>query len=104
MSDFNRFFLSDGHGFARIMYVFFLGVVPFISLILFAIYYWRQHRPTLLRKSTKPNAYVPTAVAVAPAYKPHKTKLHITDTKLISSTNPHVLSNSTELFLNISEN
>lgn len=43
---------NDGVGVVRVMYVFFLGVVPFISLILFFVYYWRQNRPLILRKST----------------------------------------------------
>lgn len=38
------------------MYVFFLGVVPFVSLFLFFVYYWRQNRPAFMRKSA--NVYV----------------------------------------------
>lgn len=83
------------------MYVFFLGVVPFISLVLFFVYYLRQNRPLFLRKA--PNVYVPKS-RVKPQHSSTsmhdptlKKKLLITDTKLISTTNPHVLSKSREL-------
>lgn len=75
------------------MYVFFLGVVPTMSLLAFFIYYWRQNRP--FKSFRKPsNVYVPTTTRVA-----RKANLQITVSKLISSTNPHVLSNSTELHI-----
>lgn len=82
----------DGSGFARVLYVFFLGVVPFISISLFLLYYWQQNRGLIIRRV--PTEYVPK--------KPKFTKnnLHISETKLVFSTNPHVLSTSTELILN----
>lgn len=70
--------------------------------MLFFVYYWRQNRALFLRKA--PNVYVPKRQK---NLKPNsfnsmhdtslKKKLLITDTKLISTTNPHVLSKSTEL-------
>lgn len=92
--------LSDGAGIVRVMYVFFLGVVPFISLCLFFIYYWRQNRPQFMRNPV--NVYVENVfkrldcaqqlpneckVHVAMSAKPRPT---IGATTLISSTNPRV--------------
>ncbi|XP_055377516.1 putative uncharacterized protein DDB_G0277255 isoform X2 [Condylostylus longicornis] len=31
-------------GFTRTMYIFFLGVVPFVSIFLFLMYYWKQNK------------------------------------------------------------
>ncbi|XP_031634876.1 disintegrin and metalloproteinase domain-containing protein 19 [Contarinia nasturtii] len=42
----------DGYGFVRVMYVFFLGVVPFIALSLFLFYYWRQNRPWFITQAS----------------------------------------------------
>lgn len=78
------------------MYVFFLGVVPTMSLLAFFIYYWRQNRPFKSFRKPSTNVYVPTT---RESNSTRKANLQITVSKLISSTNPHVLSNSTELHI-----
>lgn len=86
----------DGTGIVRVMYVFFLGVVPFISLSLFFVYYWRQNRPLFLRKSA--NVYVQkrrhaaanASCLLSNATPSDKVKPIISASTLISSTNPRV--------------
>lgn len=83
------------------MYIFFLGVVPTVSLFLFFTYYWKQNRPSLTtRKST--TVYVETTEPIANTTSPtlnKKRKLQITDIKLNSTTNQHALSNSITLLI-----
>lgn len=80
------------------MYVFFLGVVPTMSLLAFFIYYWRQNRPFKSFRKPSSNVYVPTTTT-RESSSTRKAKLQITVSKLISSTNPYILSNSTELHI-----
>lgn len=61
-------------------------------LIGLGVYYWKQNRIKFGRKPS--NVYVENSTEPVP-----KKKLLITGTKLISSTNPHVLTNSRELIL-----
>lgn len=91
------------------MYVFFLGVVPFVSLFLFFVYYWRQNRPAFLRKSA--NVYVQTRYPNGGGVDKfnrdrrtdmtivHKPNLTIGDSKLISCTNPRVINDSHDIVL-----
>lgn len=112
------FAASDGSGFVRVMYVFFLGVVPFVSLFLFFVYYWRQNRPSFLRKSA--NVYVQNVSVISgdggagglvvcrvrrpapkpPAPAPVKSVPIIGSSRLISCTNPRVICDSSEIVLN----
>lgn len=79
------FLILDGYGFVRVMYVFFLGVVPFISLSLLLFYYWRQNRPWFISQATG-NEYVPRKCDKVDEQK----ILQITDKKLVFSTNSEV--------------
>lgn len=83
----NFFFqpILDGYGFVRVMYVFFLGVVPFISLSLFVFFYWRQNRPWFISQ-TSANEYVLKHLHDVKMPK----NLQITDKKLVFSTNAQV--------------
>lgn len=62
-------------------------------IVLFLIYYWRQNLPLLSRKASI--VYVETT---KPNISPKKRQ--ITDKKFIYCTNPHVLSNSNEIYPN----
>lgn len=75
----------------RIMYVFFLGVVPFLILASLFLYYWKQNKPFFISKT--PNLYVESNEKIV------KPKLQISHTTLISCTNPHVYSNCTQLIV-----
>lgn len=102
------------------MYVFFLGVVPFVSLFLFFVYYWRQNRPAFLRKSA--NVYVSNkfnmddgvgvgnaagggtgakrfkrSAPVPPTATGKAMLLIIGQSRLISSTNPNVVCDGREI-------
>ncbi|XP_037026148.1 disintegrin and metalloproteinase domain-containing protein 12 isoform X2 [Bradysia coprophila] len=46
---------NEGSGFVRIMYVFFLGVVPFLILASLFLYYWKQNKPFFMSKT--PNLF-----------------------------------------------
>lgn len=81
---------SGGSGFVRVMFVFFLGVVPFISLSLFILYYCQQNRPWFISQPSA-NEYVPTPNNNIVMRK----ELIITDKKLIFSTNSKVWPNET---------
>lgn len=82
------------------MYVFFLGVVPFISLCLFFFYYLRQNRPQFLRNPA--NVYVrklfkrldvytiPLAKTPSVNVLSRKERPTIGATILVSSTDPRV--------------
>lgn len=75
------------------MYVFFLGVVPFISISLLLMYYWKQNRPWFIAQ-TPTNEYVPNCGEhVVKA----KLIVEITDKKLIFCTNPTLLSSCNEI-------
>lgn len=75
------------------MYVFFLGVVPFISISLLLLYYWRQNRPWFVAEPPI-NEYVPNCGEnVVKA----KLIIEITDKKLIFCTNPKFLSSCNEI-------
>lgn len=78
-------FFAGGNGFVRVMYVFFLGVVPFISLSLILFYYWQQNRPWFISQAPA-HEYVTNS----PDDVLLRNKLKITDTKLIFSTNSKV--------------
>lgn len=75
---------TDGSGFVRVMYIFFLGVVPFIALSLLLFYYWRQNRPWFI---TQANEYVKNEQL--PCVEKSK-NIEISNTKLIFSTNSEV--------------
>lgn len=76
---------ADGSGLMRILYIFFLGVVPFISISLFLMYYWHQNRPWFISQPPT-NEYVSNSQPdVVPREMPT-----ITDHKLVFSTNEEV--------------
>lgn len=75
------------------MYVFFLGVVPFISISLLLLYYWKENRPWFIAQ-TPTTEYVPNCDAnVVKA----KLIVEITDKKLVFCTNPRLLSSCNEI-------
>lgn len=73
----------------RIMYVFFLGVVPFIALSLFLLYYWQQNRPWFISQSPT-NEYVPKIILNNTDSVVLRKNLEITETKLVYSTNSKI--------------
>lgn len=65
-----------------------------MSIIALAVYYYRQNILPSGRKTT--NVYVTDC---EPVFTPPPKRLQISGTRLIYSTNPHILSNSRELIL-----
>lgn len=78
------------------MYLFFLGVVPFISVSLLLLYYWKQNKPFLMMSRPSGNEYVSKFIDE----NENNTRkcLEITDKKLVFSTNPKLLSTSNHIY------
>lgn len=96
---YNSFQLTGMLGFKRILYIFFLGVVPTIALVILLINR-RQLKSLIMKKeATSPTTYVKTQNTFKPP-SPSTTKIQITDIKLCSTTNPHAIFSSTELIIN----
>ncbi|KAL5284165.1 hypothetical protein ACFFRR_006446 [Megaselia abdita] len=86
-------------GFTRILYIFFLGVVPTIALVALLLNR-RQLKSLIMKKeASSPTTYVKPQNTFKPP-SPCTTKIQITDIKLCSTTNPHAIFSSTELIIN----
>lgn len=85
---------TGGQLFKKIMYIFFIGVIPCCSLFALFIYYWRQNNFQFLRKS--PSLYV-TRNKSSRFLTNRLSKKNIIFGKLMSSTNPALVSRSTDL-------
>lgn len=84
----------------RLLYIFFLGVVPSVALV-FLLINRRQLKSLIMRKeATSPTTYVKPQNTLKPPSSPSTTKIQITDIKLCSTTNPHAIFSSTELIIN----
>jgi hypothetical protein len=92
-----RFLFLGGRLLTKIMYILFIGVIPCCSLFALFIYYLRQNNFQILRKS--PSLYVSTTTKNYSKQFASKNinKRSISSGMLLSSTNPTLLSKSTDL-------
>lgn len=98
MNDYsNKTYFSVGAGevFRRIMLIFFAGVVPFCALFAVAILYLRHRNFQIFRSS--PNMYVSSTNNSTISGTKKFSKNNISNGMLMSTTNPDLLTNSSNL-------